>query len=523
MARNVISGNGKSGITISGLGAANNFVEGNFIGTDATGMLAVPNVGNGIRVLNAASNRIGSAVDAEAGNLISGNGGSGIVFSQPGSAGGLVLGNFIGTTADGLSALGNAGHGVLMNAGATDIRVGGPTAIQRNVISGNGASGVTIATNSNGNRVVRNRIGTNLSGAPLGNAGSGVFIQSANNTIGGVTANSANIIAGNAHGITISGADATGNSIVFNTIGTNAASNAGRGIQLVSGASGNTMGPNNTIRRNESGIRVNGGSIDNRITENSIAENTNLGIDLFPGVGATPNDIADADGGGNLLQNTPAISGSPLLIGANLEIAFRVDSSTSNSAYPLTIEFYVSDGGGEGATFIGSTLYTAANFAAGIKSISFAGAGAGLTVGVTKIVGLATDLNGNTSEFSTQKTLASGGGSLSAVAQQNGENLDVNDDGVVSPLDALNLISFLSRNILADRNAERSNLAGSVNMYYDTNGDGLVTPLDALFVIQGLQRSQVKSHATPPMEEHDETEFWDEILLDVVLEATDPL
>ncbi len=425
--RNLISGNGRTGLTISGVGATNNIVEGNFIGTNTSGSASVPNNGNGIRVLNAANNRIGSATDASGRNVISGNGASGIVFSQSGTAGSLVVGNFVGTTSDGLSALGNTGHGVLINSGATNVQIGGSTGLERNVISANGASGVAIAINANGNRVSRNRIGTDVSGGPLGNSSSGVFVQSSNNTIGGINANFANIIGGNTHGVTLNGASAANNTISFNTIGTNTAENTARGIQIVNGASSNTIGPDNTIRRNESGIRVNDGSIRNKITRNSIAVNTNLGIDLFPSVGVTPNDAGDADVGGNLLQNSPAFSGAPLVIGDDLEIGFSVNSSPTNAAYPLTIEFFISDGSSEGATFIGSTLYTAANFTAGVKTVNFAGGGIGLTAGVSKIVGSATDLNGNTSEFSAQRTVAAGLPPFMFAFQRNGGSFSSGD------------------------------------------------------------------------------------------------
>ncbi len=303
--RNVISGNAKSGITLSGVAASNNVVEGNYIGTNASGTTAVPNATDGIRVINAARNRIGSTTDAAAGNVISGNVGSGVAFSAAGSTGGLVLGNLIGTTADGLSALGNSGSGVLIFSSATNIQIGGTNATSRNVIAANGASGISISSSANNNRVSRNRIGVNATGAARGNTNAGISIQGPGNTIGGINATFSNIIAGNPQGIVLSGASAANNTVSFNTIGTDTASNSGRGIQINGGASINTIGPKNTIRRNETGIRVDTGSIENRITQNSIAENINLGIDLFPAVGTTANDGGDADTGGNRLQNFP--------------------------------------------------------------------------------------------------------------------------------------------------------------------------------------------------------------------------
>ena len=512
--RNIISGNGKTGISISGTVASGNVVEGNYVGTNAAGTAAIPNVSDGIRVTDAANNRIGSTTDAAAGNLISGNGGSGITFSQSNSTGGIAVGNLIGTTANGLSALGNVGSGVLINGDATNVQIGGTTAISRNVISANGASGVTIALNASNNRVSRNRIGVNLAGAALGNASSGVLIQGLNNSIGGANSTFANIIGGNANGITLSGADATNNGIRFNTIGTDAAPNIGRGIQIIGNASGNTIGPKNTIRRNESGIRVNNGSTENKITQNLISDNINLGIDLFPSAGVTANDATDADNGGNRLQNFPQISGNPLLLGTNLEIAFSVPSATTNSAYPLTIEFYVSDNSGEGATFVGSTVYTAANFAAGIKTVSFAGAGAGLTPGLTKIVGLATDLVGNSSEFSSQRTLAAGAAlaSLNTLASRSNP-LDVNKDGVVNSSDATALIAYLNSNS-ADSPTQK--VASSTSNNFDTNGDGIIDPQDVLVVVRAVQGTKSNRQALDVIDKLSGKEIWDISLVELM-------
>ncbi len=74
--RNVISGNVGSGIALRGSTATGNVVEGSNIGTDASGMLAIPNLGDGIRVVGAPNTRIGTATNALNGNVISGNVGS---------------------------------------------------------------------------------------------------------------------------------------------------------------------------------------------------------------------------------------------------------------------------------------------------------------------------------------------------------------------------------------------------------------------------------------------------------------
>jgi parallel beta-helix repeat protein len=75
-ARNVISGN-TTGISIIGENALGTRIQGNYIGTDIDGQFAIPNTEQGIRVQDASGVVIGGT-DVGAGNLISGNTGSGI-------------------------------------------------------------------------------------------------------------------------------------------------------------------------------------------------------------------------------------------------------------------------------------------------------------------------------------------------------------------------------------------------------------------------------------------------------------
>lgn len=513
--RNVISGNAKSGITINGAAASNNVVEGNVIGTDSSGNAAIPNKSNGIRVINASNNRIGSITEGSARNIISGNLGAGVIFSQAGATGSLLVGNFIGVAADGTSALGNSSNGVLLMDGATDVQIGGSTALSRNIISANKANGISIQSGANNNLVSRNRIGTTIAGAALGNIASGIFIQSSGNLIGGANGTFANIIAGNAQGITLSGGTAANNVIKFNTIGTDTVSNAGRGIQFVGGASGNTVGPFNTIRRNETGILINNGSIRNKVTRSVVSENINLGIDLSPAAGANANDPSDNDSGGNQLQNWPTISSCILLSAADLEIAFQVLSSPANSAYPLTVEFFVSDGGGEGKSYLVSTIYTEANFAAGVKTVSFAGAGTGLTAGASKIVGTATDLNGNTSEFSTQLSVTSGASLPGANLQKTEFSTDIRNDRALSREYTSNVIALLMSGGESNGKSVPLNF-GPASLRNDTSLHRNVGPADLLTAGRKNIATLQSLSSTKP---EDDEDFWGAILQD--LDAAD--
>jgi titin len=138
IADNVISGNADSGIAVISSG---NLLEGNLIGTDAAGTAALPNA-VGVEV-EAANNTVGGTT-AAARNVISGNTGPGVEIEGSTTSGNVVAGNFIGTTADGATALGNGQQGVLVAFQAANNTVGGTAAGAGNVIAFNGNDGVLI-------------------------------------------------------------------------------------------------------------------------------------------------------------------------------------------------------------------------------------------------------------------------------------------------------------------------------------------------------------------------------------------
>jgi len=169
-----------------------NIVAGNLIGTAISGASALPNTTAGVWIVNgAAGNTVGGTVPG-ARNVISGNDGSGITITveDPGlfPSRNRVQGNFIGTDVTGTHDLGNALAGVEITD-AFDNLVGGTVAGARNVISGNEGAGVRISGSAaTGNRVYGNFIGTDLTGtAPLGNSRPGVVIRrfASGNHIGG--------------------------------------------------------------------------------------------------------------------------------------------------------------------------------------------------------------------------------------------------------------------------------------------------------------------------------------------------
>jgi hypothetical protein len=138
-ARNIISGNNGPGISIGGT-LSGSLVQGNFIGTDVTGSVAVGNVSDGVLInFGSANNTIGGTT-AAARNLISGNGGNGVRSDYHPNT---VQGNFIGTQANGVSPLGNGLNGVLVNS-TVDNAIGGSAGGAANTIAFNGGAGVLV-------------------------------------------------------------------------------------------------------------------------------------------------------------------------------------------------------------------------------------------------------------------------------------------------------------------------------------------------------------------------------------------
>lgn len=189
-ARNILSGNGnpdenKQGVGLAITGGNNNFIYGNYIGTNSLGNIKV---GNSYGVFfTGINNRFGGDGFGE-GNVVSGNGGPENTFGQCQGGGiymfGLILledgslqtdsnvlkGNKIGTTANGVGPLGNCGVGVSSPADV-NTTIGSIAHNGRNVISDNGwdalycgyASQSTFGL-SGACYIIGNNIGTDITG-----------------------------------------------------------------------------------------------------------------------------------------------------------------------------------------------------------------------------------------------------------------------------------------------------------------------------------------------------------------------
>ncbi|HKY63165.1 MAG TPA: CSLREA domain-containing protein [bacterium] len=160
---NLISGNAFCGIHVVGSQATGNRIETNFIGTDISATAALPNDLCGIVINNGANgNTVGLSLLQH--NVISGNGGNGVEIGGglAGTDDNEVLGNFIGTSGSGASALPNAGMGILVRDGAIDNHIGGEGGGEGNIIAFNGDRGIGfLETAATGNRILSNLIHSN--------------------------------------------------------------------------------------------------------------------------------------------------------------------------------------------------------------------------------------------------------------------------------------------------------------------------------------------------------------------------
>ncbi|MFO8100673.1 MAG: CSLREA domain-containing protein, partial [Dehalococcoidia bacterium] len=204
--RNLLSGNNHNGIRIQGGSGAE--VLGNYIGTSASGSADLGNNYDGVYIYSSTTgNRIGGTGSGE-GNLISGNNSDGISISS--SDENIIQGNIIGLEASGTSKLMNTSNGIYLTNSPENTIIGGTSPAARNIISGNGSDGIEaygLSTAGNGIRITGNYIGTDITGTVrLGNY-SGVHLNKSSHVkVGGTGTGAGNLISGNSYGI-IMGAD----------------------------------------------------------------------------------------------------------------------------------------------------------------------------------------------------------------------------------------------------------------------------------------------------------------------------
>ena len=412
---NVISGNSSNGVTVYGDSC---IIAGNYIGTDVTGIMAIGNSAKGVNISVGVGIRVGTNGDGIADiaerNIISANGGIGIMIQGSSNTGTIVAGNYIGTDITGTVALGNNQTGIWIGYGATNVLVGTNSdsiadVAERNIISGNQDGGIRAF---DGDIVIAgNYIGTDVTGTTaIGNTygismGGNVRVGTNNDGINDETER--NVISGNISDLGIgvhissSGTTVEGNYIGLDASGLFPLGNSHQGIRIDYSSDHNIFS-NKIAFNGEEGIYILGSnSVQNLISQNSIFSNGKLGIDLssnHPPDGVSLNDIGDGDTGPNNLQNFPVITAVSSDLG-NIIIEGTFNS-TPNTTF--TLEFFsnaVADtsGYGEGENFLGSMIVTTD----GSGDTSFTVTFSNVNLDDDFFTATATDPDGNTSEFSS--------------------------------------------------------------------------------------------------------------------------
>jgi len=415
---NIVSGNGFHGIEIVG---KNNHISGNFIGVGPNGE-AFPRFSNGAFGIEiggdpafvADDNNIGGRWDNSTAQLVSG----GVAYSNlisNNKAGGIRIGlsaagnviqeNRIGFNREGTAVVGNYRFDAteMKNVGASvTIEDANANIVDRNRIGNQGALGVRIiGAGSIANGVTENLI----QGADIG-----ILIEKAGRKNDIRLNNYKNV--GKSHHIV----DTRGTIIAQNTmtepsqVAVYLQGDSGETVMdgnVISGCIGpaivvdyaGTLAAGNIFLNNQvygnagDGIRILSG-IGNQITQNRFRDNAGIGINLILNSdAATSNDANDPDSGPNNLQNHPVLE-SAVVIGSITRVTGSMDSLATNSAYPITLEFFDNSnpdpsGYGEGEIFLGTLIL----LAPGPFTIDLPGVASYVTA-------TATDADGNTSEFS---------------------------------------------------------------------------------------------------------------------------
>lgn len=402
--RGIATYNSNRAIYIYGAQASNNVLVGNFIGTDSTGTFVTLTSGtgrpSGVTIeQGAGNNRVGGTSNAER-NIISGNGRTGI-STWHNSDFNVFYNNIVGLSPDGTRRLNNRLHGIDINFGAASNTVGGTATGQRNVVAGNGDSGIEIShePRAANNQIVGNYVGIDPYGQPQSytyNLNYGIVLKDrvannlvAHNVVG--TNRAGGVFADEYFSCCIFNNHFENNWIGVTPGGVNIANlNYGASIK----GADQVFGPGNTVANNPVGLQIDG--IDendrNRITRNSFYANTGLGIDIVPLGAVNPNDSDDSDVGPNEQLNFPVISSATPYALAGTACA------------GCTVELFLADGSagvyGEGKTYLGTTT------ADGSGAFTLVGI-SGVAVGQV-VTGTAIDSAGNTSEFGLNVAVVAG-------------------------------------------------------------------------------------------------------------------
>jgi CSLREA domain-containing protein len=379
-------------ITLAGANAHGNRIVGNWVGMSAAatgGSTSNPwgTFGTGGVFLDAYAhgNFIGTPALADR-NVVSGNPAHGIYLNHEFVVENVVQNNIVGLAPSGDRAIPNMIEGIDLNFGAQRNIVGGTGPNERNVASGNGASGIEFSHgwnyalaprqdmsdqyNVKGNIAVGNYVGLLPDGRwvpSIGQNGGPASLHVQDVSIANVVEK--NWVAGGRNGIRVTGDFTRDNVVRENTIGITPAGVAAgatqAGVLVDDSAVSTTIAGNVIANHAGAGVRIlNGANDRNTISRNAIYANGGPGIEL--GLGAN-DDLA-----------APVIARGT---------TGSIDGTTCGGC---TVEVFAADGAGSGRLFVAAAVADVG----GVFSVAPAGLPAG-----TAITATATDGDGDTSMF----------------------------------------------------------------------------------------------------------------------------
>jgi uncharacterized repeat protein (TIGR01451 family) len=232
---------------------------------------------------------------------------------------------------DGSGLVGPGNNGLVFSAGSSTV--------EGLSIVGFSGSAVVLNPTANGSQVIADYLGFSAASGQAGPNGTGISVNgSSNNTIGGTSAGSANVISGNtgdgvlinAGGGTASSNDIYGNLIGTNPAGTLAVGNGQCGIDLVA-ASGTAIGfaaagSGNVISGNAgAGIQLLSGATGNVIQNNDIG----LALDATSALGNGSDGIYLNGSPGNQIGGTDLLQAN--VIGSNLGNGVNAQGNSSST------------------------------------------------------------------------------------------------------------------------------------------------------------------------------------------------
>ncbi len=402
-------------IVIQTSGAKGNSVVGSFIGTNAAGTFVAPNWisgGNGVIVTQAASYTTVGGTNPADRDVLSGNEANGFSTYNEQTDHNVVQGDLIGLAPNGQPiracsgvCYGQLSHGVDINTGSSYNIIGGTGPGQRNVISNNRGEGIEFSHSSttDSNQAIGNYIGTDVTGNAgaankFGNGLNGIHLEDgtsndviAYNVIGSsaLRADGSEVMGGiGIEGFYTSGIWVHDNKIGVGVDGLTPFPNGFFGIDVHFNASWVTIGPNNIIANNPTGVVISDTTdLDNTVTGNSIYNNGSAGTGL----------------GIQLLNHANNSIGTPTIAPSGVSLT----AASGTACAGCTVEVFAASpnpgdagggGAGQGKVFLGTaTVPASGTFTVGFSQTLNPG---------DLVTATVTDPAGDTSQFSTNVAAA---------------------------------------------------------------------------------------------------------------------